>query len=79
MRGVRCFLYACCHGKLEIYLLVQAIMNKVPKLEEVSDYRCQREGVLRDRAKARFFFATIGKKSAGVLREREKNSLKKNS
>ena len=37
MEGVRGFLYACSHGKLEIYLLVQANMNKVPKLEEVSD------------------------------------------
>ena len=44
-----------------------------------SHYRCQREGVLRDRAKARFFFAKIGKKSAGVLRERKIYSLKKNS
>ena len=37
MGGVRGFLYACSHGKLEIYLLVQANTNKVPKLAEVSD------------------------------------------
>ena len=37
MEGVRGFLYACSHGKLEIYVLVHANTNKIPKLAEVSD------------------------------------------
>ena len=35
MGVVRGFLYACSHGKLEIYLLVQANTNKVPKVADV--------------------------------------------
>ena len=43
MGGVWGFLYACSHGKLEIYLLVQANTNKVPKLAEVSDTSVPRQ------------------------------------
>ena len=36
MDGVRGFLDSCSHGKSEIYVLVHANTNKIPKLAEVS-------------------------------------------